>query len=147
MTCKPRTFRVSMKKICAGQVLFSRNVPTSCPSPPILTYLRVRAHLRRYVLDVFLLLPSRSLSLLQKAYSAPMLAVLKHFGYDVENLNGPKVHSLCNVVTMQYDAHDMFDRLHLWFEATVSVTGNMTLCLFYANWPPSFSGSRPLLSC
>jgi hypothetical protein len=65
-----------------------------------------------------------------------MLAVLKHFGYDVENLNGPKVHSLCNVMTMQYDAHDMFDRLHLWFEATVSVTGNMTLCLFYANWPP-----------
>ena len=112
-----------MKKICAGQVLFSRNVPTSCPSPPILTYLRVRAHLRRYVLDVFLLLSSRSLSLLQKAYSASVLAVLKHFGYDVENLSGPKVHSLFNVMTLQHDAHDFFDRLYLWLEATVSVTG------------------------
>jgi hypothetical protein len=98
-------------------------VPTSCPSPPILTYLRVWAHLRRYVLDVFPLLPSWSLSLLQNAYSALMLAVLKHFGYNIENLNGPEVHSLCNVMTMQYDVHDMFDRLHLWFETTVSVTG------------------------
>jgi hypothetical protein len=52
-----------------------------------------------------------------------MLAVLKHFGYDVENLNGPKVHSLLNVMTMEKNVHDLFDRLYLWFEATVSVTG------------------------
>jgi hypothetical protein len=88
-----------------------------------LTYLRVRAHLRRYVLGVFPLLPSPSLSLLQKAYSASLLAVLKRFGYDVENLNGPKVHSLFNVMTMEKNVHDLFDRLYLWFEATVSVTG------------------------
>jgi hypothetical protein len=72
---------------------------------------------------VFPLLPSRSLLLLQKAYSASVLAVLKRFGYDVESLNGPKVHSLFNVVTMEQNAHDWFDRLQLWFEATVSVTG------------------------
>jgi len=72
---------------------------------------------------VFPLLPSRSLSLLQKAYSASVLAVLKHFGYDVESLNGPEVHSLFNVMTMEKNVHDWFDRLHLWFEATVSVTG------------------------
>jgi len=72
---------------------------------------------------VFPLLPSRSLSLLQNAYSASVLAILKRFGYDVESLNGPKVHSLFNVMTMQKDVHDWFDRLHLWFEATVSVTG------------------------
>ena len=112
-----------MKKTCAGQVLFTRNARTSCPSPPFWTYLRPRAHLRRYVLDVFPLLPSRSLSLLQKAYSASVLAVLKRFGYDVETLNGLKVHSLFNVMTMEKNAHDWFDRLHLWFEATVSVTG------------------------
>jgi len=72
---------------------------------------------------VFPLLPSRSLSLPQKAYSASVLAVLKRFGYDVETLNGPKVHSLFNVMTMQKDAHEWIGRLYLWFEATVSVTG------------------------
>ena len=79
--------------------------------------------MRRYILDVVPLLPSRSLSLLQKAYSASVLAVLKHFGYDVETLNGPEVHSLFNVMTMEKNAHDWFDRLYLWLEATVSVTG------------------------
>jgi len=66
---------------------------------------------------------SRSLSLLQKAYSASVLAVLKRFGYNVENLNGPKVHSLFNVMTMEHNVHDLFYRLYLWLEATVSVTG------------------------
>jgi hypothetical protein len=66
---------------------------------------------------VFPLLPSWSLLLLQKA-----LAVSKHFGYDVETLNGPEVHSLFNVMTMQHDVHVMFDRLYLWLEVTVSVT-------------------------
>jgi len=54
----------------------------------------------------------------KNAYSASVLTVLKHFGYDVESLNGPKVHSLFNVMTMQHDVHDMFDRLYLWLEAT-----------------------------
>jgi len=54
----------------------------------------------------------------EKVYSTEVLAVLKHFGYDVEILNGPKVHSLSNVMTMQKDVHDWFDRLHLWLEAT-----------------------------
>jgi len=51
------------------------------------------------------------------------MAVLKHFGYDVESLNGPEVHSLVNVMTMEKNVHDWFDRLYLCFEATVSVTG------------------------
>lgn len=51
-----------------------------------------------------------------------MLAVLKRFGYDVERLNGQEVHSLPNVMTMQKDVHDYFDRLDMWFENTVSVT-------------------------
>ena len=57
-----------------------------------------------------------------------MLAVLKRFGYDVDNLNGPQVHSLFNVMTMQHDVHDMFDRLCLWLEATVSVIGTLYAC-------------------
>ena len=51
-----------------------------------------------------------------------MLAVLERFGYDVGHLKGPKVHSLFNVMTMEQNMHDWFDRLHMWFEATVSVT-------------------------
>ena len=50
-----------------------------------------------------------------------MLAVLKGFGYNVDNLNGMKVHSLFNVMTMEKNVHDLFDRLELWFEKTVGV--------------------------
>ncbi len=60
------------------------------------------------------------LILVQEDYSAAVLAVLKHFGYAVEKLNGDKVHSLFNVMTMQKDVHDWFDSLDMWFEATVS---------------------------
>jgi len=50
----------------------------------------------------------------------PILPVLKSFGYDAEALNGTKVHSLWNVMTMAADPHDFFDRLELWFEPKVS---------------------------
>lgn len=59
----------------------------------------------------------------KKDYAASVLAVLKRFGYDIENLNGPKVHSLYNVMTMEKNVHDWFDRLEMWFEAT-----NVTNC-------------------
>lgn len=48
-----------------------------------------------------------------------MLAVMASFGFDVEKLNGPKIHSLQNVMTLECDMHDAFDRLALWFESTV----------------------------
>ncbi|KAK0203364.1 hypothetical protein DFS33DRAFT_1261934, partial [Desarmillaria ectypa] len=49
---------------------------------------------------------------------ARVLAILKRFGYDVEQLNGTKVYSLYNVMTMQADVHDWFDLLEIWFEKT-----------------------------
>ena len=52
-----------------------------------------------------------------------MLTVLKFFGYNVDDMNGENVHSLFNVMTMQYDAHNSFDRLEMWFEKTVSISG------------------------
>ncbi|KAN0138793.1 hypothetical protein V8E53_003181 [Lactarius tabidus] len=42
-------------------------------------------------------------------YSASVLAVLPRFG---------KVHSLFNMMTMDKSAHDLFDRLEIWFERT-----------------------------
>ncbi|KAL0955112.1 hypothetical protein HGRIS_004028 [Hohenbuehelia grisea] len=54
----------------------------------------------------------------KREYSASVLAVLQRFGYDVSRLSGPKVHSLCNVMTLCKDPHDLFDRLQMWFEAT-----------------------------
>ena len=62
------------------------------------------------------------LILCKKDYAASVLAVLKRFGYDIENLNGLKVHSLYNVMTMEKNVHDYFDRLEIWFEATVRAT-------------------------
>ncbi|KAF5374168.1 hypothetical protein D9615_008901 [Tricholomella constricta] len=55
---------------------------------------------------------------LEKKYSASVLAILKDFGYDVESLTDPNVHSLFNVMTMQFDVHVFFDRLNMWFEGT-----------------------------
>ncbi|EPQ61155.1 hypothetical protein GLOTRDRAFT_109333 [Gloeophyllum trabeum ATCC 11539] len=54
----------------------------------------------------------------RKDYAASVLTVLSRFGYDVDKLNGPKVHSLYNVMTLQHDVHNRFDRLQLWLEET-----------------------------
>ena len=68
---------------------------------------------------IFLMLPE--LILTQNDYAASVLAVLKSFGYDVENLNDSKVHSLYNVMTMEKNVHAWFGRLEMWFERTVSI--------------------------
>ena len=57
----------------------------------------------------------------QRDYSASVLAVLQRFGYDISKFSGEKAHSLINVMTMHHDAHDEFDKLKLYFEATVSL--------------------------
>ncbi|KAF8550034.1 hypothetical protein OG21DRAFT_1420364 [Imleria badia] len=51
-------------------------------------------------------------------YSASILAVLKRFGYDINKLNGENVHSLTNVISVESNVHEAFDRLMLYFEAT-----------------------------
>ncbi|PBK61816.1 hypothetical protein ARMSODRAFT_1089485 [Armillaria solidipes] len=49
--------------------------------------------------------------------TASMLEVLKYgFGYDVEQLRGAKLHSLYNVMTMERNAYESFNRLEIWFE-------------------------------
>jgi hypothetical protein len=68
---------------------------------------------------IFLIL--LELTLAQKDCAASVLAVLYRFGYNFDNLNGPKVHSLFNVMTLDRNVHDWFDRLQVWFEKTVSV--------------------------
>jgi len=40
-----------------------------------------------------------------------VLTVLEWFDYDVENLNGAKVHSLFNVMMLGHGADDQFDRM------------------------------------
>ncbi|KAK0434466.1 hypothetical protein EV421DRAFT_1892740 [Armillaria borealis] len=61
-------------------------------------------------------------------YAASVLEVSKCFGYDVEQLNGAKVHSLYNVMTMEANVHESFKRLGIWFEKT----GRITLILYLA---------------
>ncbi|KAF8437264.1 hypothetical protein L210DRAFT_3406198, partial [Boletus edulis BED1] len=53
-------------------------------------------------------------------YSASVLAVLKRFGYDIGSFNGENVHCLTNVISMEFNVHEAFDRLKLYFEATAS---------------------------
>ncbi|XP_006458875.1 hypothetical protein AGABI2DRAFT_115848 [Agaricus bisporus var. bisporus H97] len=51
-------------------------------------------------------------------YSASILAVLKQFHSDISSFNKEKMHSLMNVITMEKNIHDVFERLELYFEAT-----------------------------
>lgn len=97
---------------------YIRNAPILYRSPLILTS---RPRLRRCLFPYVFLPLLLSLFFFQKDYAASVLAVLKRFGYDVESLNGAKVHSLFNIMTMEHNVHDSFDRLELWFERTVSV--------------------------
>ncbi|KAF9062716.1 hypothetical protein BDP27DRAFT_1336223 [Rhodocollybia butyracea] len=54
----------------------------------------------------------------KKDYAASVLAVLQRFGYDINKINGSKVHSLFNIMTLDHPVHELFDRLKCWFEAT-----------------------------
>jgi hypothetical protein len=56
----------------------------------------------------------------QREYSAFILAVLERFRYDISRFNGERVHSLTNVMTIDHNVHEAFDRLELYFEAVVS---------------------------
>ena len=56
----------------------------------------------------------------QLDYSASILSVLSRFRYEISSFNGEKVHSLTNVMTMEHNMHDAFDRLKFYLEATVS---------------------------
>ncbi|KAI6028835.1 hypothetical protein F5J12DRAFT_961323, partial [Pisolithus orientalis] len=60
-------------------------------------------------------------SLLNRAtYAASVWGVLDRFGYSAlrEELNGPNIHRLENVVTMEESLRIHFDRLWIWFTAT-----------------------------
>ncbi|KAH8828744.1 hypothetical protein DL96DRAFT_1595475 [Flagelloscypha sp. PMI_526] len=54
----------------------------------------------------------------KRDYSAKVLAVLNHFGYRPSELSGPKLHSLFNVITLEHNMYDLFDRMEMWFERT-----------------------------
>ncbi|KAK0216810.1 hypothetical protein IW262DRAFT_1276026 [Armillaria fumosa] len=75
---------------------------------------------------------------LQLNYGASVLAVLKAFGCDIEQFNGPKVHSLQNVMTMESDVHDWFNRSEIWFEKT-----KVTNCYKLYNIYPQYQRRLP----
>jgi hypothetical protein len=49
---------------------------------------------------------------------------MQRFGYESlrDELSGPKVHRLENVMTLNYELHTDFDRLEIWFVANVRLT-------------------------
>ena len=59
---------------------------------------------------------------LQLDYAASVWAVMERFGQvnGFLELNGPNIHRLENVITMEIGFHTLFDRLTIWLEATVS---------------------------
>jgi hypothetical protein len=71
----------------------------------------------------------------QLDYSASILAILSRFRYDISSFNGAKVHSLTNVMTMQRDIHDAFDRLECYLEATV-IFGTAIYSVNHTHWVP-----------
>lgn len=61
------------------------------------------------------------LQFFQADYAAATWTVLERFGYAhiLQGINGKLIHRLENIMTMTTTVHDAFDRLALWFEATV----------------------------
>jgi HNH endonuclease len=57
----------------------------------------------------------------QLDYSASVLAVLQRFYCDISSFNGEKIHSLMNVITLEKNVRDVFDRFEFYLEATVSI--------------------------
>ena len=55
---------------------------------------------------------------IQYEYAASVWAVIDHFGgiLITEELNGPNIHRLENVLTMGIDLHTRFDNLLIWLE-------------------------------
>jgi len=53
-----------------------------------------------------------------------MWAIMNRFGHNKfpDELNGPKVHRLENVMTLSVNFHLNFDNLKIWFLATVRPT-------------------------
>ncbi|KAF9220142.1 hypothetical protein BS17DRAFT_739680 [Gyrodon lividus] len=53
-------------------------------------------------------------------YAASMWAVMDRFGYKhlPSDLNGANIHRLENILTLESNIHNSFDRLNLWFEPT-----------------------------
>ncbi|XP_006458873.1 hypothetical protein AGABI2DRAFT_191014 [Agaricus bisporus var. bisporus H97] len=86
--------------------------------PPIITAYTECAHIIPEA--IFFNIKSKEEKSPKRDYSVSILAVLKRFGYDTSTFSGEKVHSLTNVITMQKDIHDVFDRLELYFEATAT---------------------------
>ena len=60
--------------------------------------------------------------IIQHMHAASVWAVMERFGQvlGVEELNGPQIHRIENVMTMSVNFHLAFDSLRIWFEATVS---------------------------
>ena len=48
---------------------------------------------------------------------------MERFGYKdvVDNLDGHKIHRLDNIFTLDFGIRDLFNRLAIWFERTVSI--------------------------
>ena len=62
--------------------------------------------------------------------AANLWTILSMFGYKniLGELNGNQIHRLENVLTLEHNLHDQFDRLNVWFEATVSYFPLSLLC-------------------
>ena len=57
----------------------------------------------------------------ERKYAASVWTVMRNFGYKdlPAKLNGTGIHSLDNVMTLDYTVHTLFDNLQLWFEGIV----------------------------
>ncbi|PBK85174.1 hypothetical protein ARMGADRAFT_1129647, partial [Armillaria gallica] len=73
----------------------------------------------------------------KKVRAPHRLTVLKSFCYAIEQLSGN--HSLSNIITMQFDVHEWFTRLEIWFEKmpTPPYPSNLT------NSPPQTTRTSP----
>ena len=80
----------------------------------------------------------------QKDFTAAPYAMLTRFGYPViqEELGGPNIHRLENVLTLDKVVQDFFDQLHVWFEAVPN-----EVCIPESGQPRASTLVPPTISC
>ncbi|KIM79419.1 hypothetical protein PILCRDRAFT_823348 [Piloderma croceum F 1598] len=66
----------------------------------------------------------------KKDYASSFWAVMERFGQQgfMDELNGPKIHRLANILTLEVYLHTHFDRLALWLEADDTKQQTYRIC-------------------
>ncbi|KAJ3764545.1 hypothetical protein FB446DRAFT_796049 [Lentinula raphanica] len=105
--------------VVTGHAQYNNKAPTAAKDTVKAAWTVAGGVVNTHLVHIVLELISYPDSSTQREYAASVLAVLEKFSYDMDKINGNKVLSLFNVMTMEPNMHDWFNHLKLYFETMV----------------------------